>query len=440
MKYLIYPVIPNFILVSSMLYIWHCLLNRKINFKDPKLYITLICVMLISIFNYLIVNNFIKIIIIILVFILFFKYLFKENIQKSIITPIYYEILIIISEAICVLIVATIFKLNVNELKEAYVGTFIINVAISTVSILLIKLPFVIKFYNFTLSIIEKTNKKFLMLLSLFIISVVNIYTTIIYDKLDIRLLIIINVIFTLFCFIIVLYSFKMQSNLNKVSDKYDVAINSLKDYEEMMSQYRVANHENKNLLSTIRAMIVNKEKDIPKYIDSLVKEKYEDNEKLLLEMSVIPSGGLRATIYSEILKIKENNIDYSLAIDKEIKTIDLIELDTDTIIDICKIVCVFIDNAIEELISLKDKNIQISLYLDNYDLNIKVSNNYKGNINIEKIFDEGYTTKGKGHGYGLTLVKKIVENNKNFKNNTEISKDIFSQILTVKIKKHISK
>ena len=29
------------------------------------------------------------------------------------------------------------------------------------------------------------------------------------------------------------------------------------------------------------------------------------ENEKLLLEMSVIPSGGLRATIYSEILKIK---------------------------------------------------------------------------------------------------------------------------------------
>lgn len=203
-----------------------------------------------------------------------------------------------------------------------------------------------------------------------------------------------------------------------------------------MMSKYRIDNHENKNLLMTIRAMILNKEKDIPKYIDSIVKDKYEDNEKLLLQMNVIPSGGLRATIYSEILKIKDNKINYSLDIDKNLKAIDLIELDTDEVIDICKIICVFIDNAIEEVKKLKIRNIQISLYMEDNYLNIKVSNNYKDKINIDKIFDEGYTTKGKGHGYGLSLVKKIVDSNKKLENKIEISKDIFSQIISIKYKK----
>jgi len=203
-----------------------------------------------------------------------------------------------------------------------------------------------------------------------------------------------------------------------------------------MMSKYRIENHKNKNLLLTIRAMIVNKEKDIPKYIDSIVKDKYEDNEKLLLQMNVIPSGGLRATIYSEILKIKDNKINYYLNIDKRLKTIDLIEMDTDQTIDICKIIGVFIDNAIEEVKKLKTKNIEISLYLEDDKLNIKVSNNYKDKINIDKIFDAGYTTKGKGHGFGLALVKKITENNQKIVNRIEISKDVFSQIISIKYKK----
>lgn len=67
--------------------------------------------------------------------------------------------------------------------------------------------------------------------------------------------------------------------------------------------------------------------------------------------------------------------------------------------------------------------------------MNIKVSNNYRGNIEVDKIYDEGYTTKGDGHGYGLALVKKIVNSNSMFENMTEITKDLFSQILMIKYK-----
>ena len=106
----------------------------------------------------------------------------------------------------------------------------------------------------------------------------------------------------------------------------------------------------------------------------------------------------------------------------------------------ICKIIGVFIDNSIEAVKSLEEKNINIELYIKNKNLCIKVSNNYKGNIDISKISDEGYTTKGKGHGYGLSLVNNIVKNNNLFENRTEISKNVFSQILIIKIKKHINK
>ena len=71
----------------------------------------------------------------------------------------------------------------------------------------------------------------------------------------------------------------------------------------------------------------------------------------------------------------------------------------------------------------------------ENY-LNIEVSNNYNKPIEIEKIYDQGYTTKGKGHGYGLSLVKKIVNRNNIFENKISIDKTIFTQILIIKYKK----
>ena len=44
-------------------------------------------------------------------------------------------------------------------------------------------------------------------------------------------------------------------------------------------------------------------------------------------------------------------------------KAIDLIELDTDTVIDACKIICVFIDNAIDEVKKLKKASLMGERY-----------------------------------------------------------------------------
>ena len=76
-------------------------------------------------------------------------------------------------------------------------------------------------------------------------------------------------------------------------------------------------------------------------------------------------------------------------------------------------------------------------MYIIENRLCIKVSNNFSGKIDISKISDEGYTTKGKGHGYGLPLVKKIINSNNNLENETELSKKIFSQVLIIRYKKN---
>lgn len=425
-------IIPNFILVSSMIYIWHKLLKKRINFKDPKLYITLIGVMGVSIFNYVLVNKFVRIITITIIFMVFFKFLFKTSVSQSIITPIFYQFILLIAESLFAIIISLAFTSNPAALLNSILGIYITNIFISFVSILLSMLKPIEKFYKLIIKSIKKIKKYKVLILCLVIIVVLNIIDMGIYYKIEFHYLLIFNVSLIIICFLIVIHSFKTQNNFLKVSDKYNVAIKSLKDYEEMITKYRIFNHENKNLLLTVRAMIINKEKDIPKYIDSIIEEKYNDDEKLLFKMGSIPSGGLRGIIYSEILKIKDNNINYDLYIDKNIRTVDLIEITMEEIIDICKIVGVFVDNAIEEVNNLQEKYIRIDLYIMDNLFNIKVTNNYKTKIEIDKMFIEGYTTKGKGHGYGLALVNKIIKENDNFSNKIEINKNNFSQILEI--------
>lgn len=433
MTFFLKCLIPNCILVISMLYICHKLLNKSINLKNIKLYITIIGLMIISLLNYFGIDSFIKIVTMTLILMLFFKYYFKEELKICIITPIFYQLILLISEVVCAIILSLIFKSNPTLLLNSIYGIYITNILISLTSIILFKFKYVIKIYKLILNFTNRIKNFQLIMMCLIIMVFLNFFYYTSYYKIDFQYLILLNVSFTAVFCMIVFYSFKTQNNYNEVSDKYNIAINSLNDYEVMMSKYRIANHENKNLLLTVRAMIINKEKDIPKYIDSIIEEKYVDDEKLLFKMNTIPTGGLRASIYSEILKIKDNGIIYYLNIDKKIRTTDLIKIDTTQIINICKIVGVFVDNAIDEVRGLKDGYIGINIYIQEKNLNIKISNNYSNIIEVDKIFNEGYTTKGFGRGYGLTLVDNIVKESSKFERETEISKNEFSQILVIK-------
>ena len=428
--------IDSLIMVASLLYVWNRLLNTKINFKSRKTYISFFMLSLITAFNYYLVNNFIKIFLITVVFMIFFKYLFNQTLKRCIITPIFYQLIIMISEGILAFVLAVVLRLDTEQIKNMFLGTLLINIGTAITSALIVSIPWVRKAYARIIKNIDKTNEKTLVVMSMIFMGFANVFAMFTYYKSDSTVLVMVNIFFTLFCCFIVYYSFEMKNNYDRVNDKYNITINSLKDYEVMMAKNRIDNHENKNMLLTIRAMILNNEKDVPKYIDTIVKSKYNDNENLLKQISIIPSGGLRATIYSEILKIQSHNIKYNLNIDSKVSFKDLIELDTNTTIDVCKIIGVLIDNAIDEVCKLKEKNIGISIFLEKNLLKIKISNNYKTNIDLSKIYQEGYTTKGNGHGYGLPLVKSIINNNDKLSNEIELNSKLFSQIICIKIKK----
>ena len=285
-------------------------------------------------------------------------------------------------------------------------------------------------FYNTT-----KNNEN--IIYPLIIIFILVIATVESHMRLPLPLVLTTNVIMAIVFISIIITSTKLKENYTKISSKYETSISSLKEYEVMIDKFRVNTHENKNEFLTIRNMIKNNEKSdtIIKYIDKLVDNKIKDNDKIMKKTASIPEGGLRATIYSKLCLMDKLKIKYQLNISREIKTTNLINLDEDLILKICKILGVFLDNAIEAVQNLSKKAVVVDIYtIDNY-LCIDITNNFQGNLNLNDMGNIKYTTKGNDHGYGLTLVNKLLEEEHDqLENEKSVNRDTFTQTLKIKL------
>ena len=429
-------IIGILILSYSHIYSWHCLERKKINYREYKFYVTLILYVILITTNIALVNRILKIIGTIIISIVLNYYLMRENVKKTILMPVITQIIIMISETLLMSGIA-IMGADIEVAISNIFGSFSVNTSVAIITILIFLFcTFLPKVYEKMLNVTDRIESDWFITLVFIVILVANVLVVTVYQRVDYVYLLVFNSAVTITYFIIIVYSFFNRNRYLKVYDKYNTTISSLKEYEDILNQYRVSNHENKNQLLTIRNMIKNKEKNISEYIDKIVENKLKDNEQFMGQSSVIPEGGLRGLIYSKMLLMKEQNIDFDLSIDKAIKRVQLLQLGDDTMLDICKIVGVFLDNAIEAVSILKEKFIDLEMSIENSHLYISVSNNYEGTLQLNQIDDQGYTTKGKGHGYGLSLVKKLIDENPLLKNEKGISSEEFTQRLIVDISK----
>lgn len=78
--------------------------------------------------------------------------------------------------------------------------------------------------------------------------------------------------------------------------------------------------------------------------------------------------------------------------------------------LDLCRVLGIVLDNAIEESQLSKDKQVNISFERKDEDsIMLVISNTTKDDVNTEEIFKEGYTTKANHSGIGLSQVIHIL-------------------------------
>lgn len=417
----------------SYLFVWNKYESKE---RKNKFLVNLVIFLLMSTFLsfvHYVFNGYIKAFFTLLVLITSCKILLNKNFKISIILPLFTLLLMLVAEVIFALLYMIIFNFKQLPTFESGIGVLIPTLLICFIYLILSSQNFIKYFYKKIIGLVSKINTKLLTLICILLLMTINFMFASLYYKIDLKWLVLINTVISGVYLIIVFRIFSVENKYIKMSNKYNTTLSSLKEYEEILDKYKIMNHENKNDLLMIRNMIMKKEKDVEKYIDKIIDIKIKDDEKIMYDASIIPSGGLRAVIYSKTLMMKDKKIKSELRVDKKVRQVDLSEYSEEFVLDLCRIISIYIDNAIEATLLCKNKEVFIQLFVDSKDnFNISIANTYKGSLDLSKIDDRGYTTKGNGHGYGLSLAASLLEKHKKMINVRKIDKKVFNQTIII--------
>lgn len=436
MDKIIADILGGIIMAIANIYMWHKLHNEKINFKNYKVYLVGIVLSIFLILNFYFINSYIKILTLIIIMTLCNYFLFPKEKNANIVVPIIGEFMLIISEVIISILFFIMLKIEGNDLLTLYAGTVIGNFTIGLNSVLLVNLKIFKKITDKVTDVISNINKNILIIVLGILIIIINFLLAIPYYKIKTAYIIVFNAITIVVYSFIVFKMFEEKSRYIKMNNKYNMTNTTLKELEQNVTRLKITNHENKNQLLTIRNMIKKGEdgKSLIKHIENIVNTKIKDDETLMLQTSTITNSMISSIVYSKMLTMKENNVDAALIISRDIKDLYLSDIPDELAVEVCKIIGVYLDNALEEVSKYEEKIINIEFYAEKKTLCIAISNNFEGEIDFEKMDNPGYTTKENGHGYGLSLAREIIESNDRLSSEREIKDNIFKQILKIKM------
>lgn len=213
----------------------------------------------------------------------------------------------------------------------------------------------------------------------------------------------------------------KMQLELNGIY--YEA-------YEGLIQSIRERQHDFKNHLNDLEGMIYS----IDNY-DELILEQKKYLQSIMGELeparllTLIENPLIAGFLNYKVSKAQEMGITtrYHCVLQKRdmgIPEFKLIEM-----------MGILLDNAIEELgsESIADRVLVIELMVEDNIMKFAVSNSYENNNNLDvsKIFENGYSSKGNGRGIGLSKLKHMMKDNNG---EIAVSQEVFENIPVLKI------
>lgn len=367
-----------------------------------------------------------QIILSILIMTLGIKYIYDFSMVSSTILSIATIILLILSKTIlAITYINYIEKINSNTII-----LLIINLITLMVACLLSKVAYIQKLVRPLIMRFEHQVIKGELSLIILIISIILFFN---YQLFSNRYLDTCNICFLLFIFMLIVFSLIYIWNKNRykeLKDSYDNLFEYACMYEEELEKDKLLRHEYKNQLAVIKGLT--KDKKILNHIDQILESNKKEDIIHIKGLNNLPKGGLRGLLYYKISTIRRKNINFSIDISKSIKRY-LSQLKVEETKSLTYILGILCDNAIEECLKDKSSNISIEIYHIDKEINIVVSNTVIDKINLKRIGDKGYSTKGSNHGNGLYLVKKLLKNNDKISLSTKIINNYFVQELKIK-------
>ena len=244
-----------------------------------------------------------------------------------------------------------------------------------------------------------------------------------------------INIFITIFMFISIIYVVYNKIQKSAYENKYNEVMEYVTRYEKIINEQGKKNHEYNNQLMVLKGYL-DKPDRLKDYLELIIGEHKTGQNYTVKQLGFLPDGGIKGLLYHKLSKMEEEGIKPYLYVDQSMQELSEDIFDIKTCQDITKILGVFIDNAIDASSKAEQKEVEIDFKVQKDCLIISVANTYDNKTDVNKIGKKGYSTKGAGHGFGLSIVKDISKNNPNIESFSDISDNKFKQTVLIYYKK----
>lgn len=386
--------IISFIEGICMLILW-----RKLGLKNywlKNILIITVGILIMLLINH---NIYVGAILSQLVILILISYVHKRNIIKTCV-----EFLIVLSlNIIFQLVGISILKFLVGNYNNNYYNNLIVQLSILVFTYVICNV--VLKDKVYCIDNVDKKAVGFFVVNLLSYILILKIIWNFNESIILKNMLKIIFLISSIFIFNILMYSYitkiEKQKDNAKTQEQYNNILKSLTE------EIRQRQHDFRNHLNIINGLAqVSDEKEVKDKIKAYIgklSNSMMDIEKIIYIDNTI----VRAIIYSKYQEAKKRNVGFCYCITSSLENIPLEDF------QMSEILTNLIDNAFEAVACQEDQLIEVEIYEEEGNSIIEVRNSgiTVKDENIEKIFERGFSTKGgKGRGYGLYNVRRIVE------------------------------
>lgn len=376
-----------------------------------------------------------RIVFVIIIYTSINRLLFKDTLFNSFYKTFIIYAYIIIFNSLASVILWFCMKVDlqtiINSYKYRYIGHFLM-LLLTILTILLINLlrnkKIKIERSKFLLSIYLIIN---LILMILFVIVLGNPFDFI---ESEIYTFIQMISVITSFISITIIFLYTKTIRQSQELEKKNYEYNQLKIYSEIyeniVEEFRKYKHDFSNTILPLRGYIdENNMEKLREYFYSEIltqQQKIDSQYKSFIPIQYIKDSGFKGLIISKMNQAINNHIKIDIEIFQNINVIDM------NTKELCEVIGILFDNAVEAAIESKDKNVVFSAIDDNEETTITVANSFNERPDINHMTKKGHSTKGKHRGYGLYIVKEILEKYDHIILNTIINDNMIFQELII--------
>ncbi len=363
-------------------------------------------------------------------------FLLKTDVLKAVLAELIQYIIFVIIGSLLLNLCITFFHISADTILKIPLAKILNSLAIYLIAYIIYR---IFKRYNINIDLIVNLKKKDKLILVINIImGIITValqsYLISLYNQFIPLYMTIIGVSILLIYFLFSIYSIARTNKLEITTENLEEEKLYNKTLTILYDNIRVFKHDFNNIVQSIGGYIATNNMDgLKDFYSDLMDDCKKVNNLAVLNPELINNPAVYSLLTSKYHKAEElgTNMNFEIFLNLDglnIKTYSL-----------TRILGILIDNAIEASSKCDEKVVNITIRKDNKanrDLFI-IENTYSDkNIDTNRIFEKGYTSKvssdGKNHGLGLWEVRKILSKNNNLNLFTTKNDKFFTQQLEV--------